>query len=1097
MRFKSIKTRLVFTIGICFLVIILALTIYSGDALRRNSIESAKAHALTSAHDLSGHIEAEIEVALNTARTLAQTLSAVKDSESPLDIGRDQVNSILKTILQENTSFLGTYTLWEPDAFDQMDSSYANLEGHDETGRFIPYWTQVSEGLVLAHLLGYTTEGVGDYYQVPKRTQRETIIEPYLCSVEGEEILITSLVVPIMREGKFYGVVGVDLKLDAIQSCVDDTDLYEGKAEINIISNNGLIVVASGRPELQGKNMSLIHKDSYEDIAYIKSRTSIIEEDEGRFAVFVPIEFGSTATPWSVNINIPRNIITAEAKKNILYTITMGIVISSIALILIYFLVGKLVAPLLSLTKIAEKVAVGDLEYEDITTSSDEVGKVYFAFSEVVRSLKEITSVCEAVALGDYTKKVSVRSENDVLSKSINQMSETLQSVVDQANSIAEGDYSTEILPRSEFDELGVALANMTIQLRETIKENRRENWLKSGEAELNDKMRGERSTVELAQNVIGHLAEYLDAKIGAIYLKEEEGDNLRMAGSYAYTKRKGISNKCKVGEGLVGQAVLEKKTIVVTEIPEDYVVIQSGVGQADVKNVLIMPLIYDDEVTGAIELGSFHDITDDQLEYLSKVSENIAISINGAQSRVKMTELLKETQRQSEELQNQQEQLRATNEELQEHTEKLKSSEEALKAQQEELEASNAQMEEKAIILEEQKDELERSWNQVQAKSIELEASNKYKSEFLSNMSHELRTPLNSLLILSKMFAENVDGNLTDDQVKSAKVIYEGGSDLLSLINEILDLSKIEAGKMDVNIEEVRVQDLVGSLEKNFAHFSGEKGVDLKTEIQEESPEFIATDSKRLKQVLKNLLSNAFKFTSAGSVTISVGTVGKNIDLSYSGLDYSKSIAFAVCDTGIGISKEKQEMIFQAFQQADGTIGREYGGTGLGLSISKEMSQLLGGEIQLESEEGKGSTFTLYLPISGKESICEDKIEVNEIATEVNEVQRPVMATIADDRDNIGDDDKVMLIIEDDERFAKILADMSHEKGFKCLIACDGETGVQLAIDRQPEAIILDIGLPGMDGFCVIDKLKDSPKTRHTPSIPSIHRSKDLYRNI
>ncbi|MBW8034905.1 MAG: response regulator [Planctomycetes bacterium] len=1094
MRFKSIKTRLVFTIGFCFLVIILALTIYSGDTLRRESVGSAKENALSFAHDFSGHIKAEIEVALDAARTLAQTLSAVKDSDSPLDIGRDQINCILKTILRENESFVGVYTLWEPDAFDQMDSSYAGLEGHDATGRFIPYWSRGSEGFTLAPLVDYATEGVGDYYQVPRSTKCEAIIEPYLYPVQGEEVLITSLVVPIIHEGTFYGIAGVDIKLDTIQGFVDDADFYEGKAEINIISNNGLIVVASGRPELQGKDMSVIHKDSYQDIVYIKSRTSVVEEDEGRFAVFTPIEFGRTTSPWAVNINIPTDIITAEAEKHILYTVTMGIVIGSISLILIYLLVGKLVAPLLSLTKIAEKVAVGDLDCDNTLTSNDEVGKVYFAFSEVVNSLKEITTVCEAVALGDYTKKVNVRSENDVLSKSINQMSETLQTVVKQANSIAKGDYSTDIIPRSEVDELGVALANMTTQLRETIEENQRENWVKNGKSQLYDKMRGEHSMQDMAQNIITHLAKYLDAKIGAIYLKDED-DTLKMAGSYAYTRRKGISHEYKVGEGLVGQSVLEKKTIVVTDVPEDYVVVQSGVGQAAVTNVVIMPLLYDNEVTGAIELGSFHDITDDQLDYLSKVANNIAISINGTQSRVKMVALLAETQRQSEELQSQQEQLRATNEELEEHTEKLKSSEETLKAQQEELELSNAQMEEKTIILEEQKDELEQSWSQVQAKSKELEASNKYKSEFLSNMSHELRTPLNSLLILSKMFAENVDGNLTEDQVESAKVIHEGGSDLLSLINEILDLSKIEAGKMQINIEKARVQNIVGSLQKNFAHFAGKKCVDLKTEIQEGTPEFITTDSKRLKQVLKNLLSNAFKFTSAGSVTISVGMVGKNIDLSHSGLVYSKSIAFAVCDTGIGISKEKQEMIFQAFQQADGTIDREYGGTGLGLSISKEMSQLLGGEIQLESEEGKGSTFTLYLPISGKENVCKDKVEVemsddsdaDEMAncqsvSASHIAQRPAMATIDDDRDNISDDDKVILIVEDDERFAKILADISHEKGFKCLVAGDGETGVQFAIDRQPEAIILDVGLPGMDGFSVIDKLKDNPKTRHIP---------------
>lgn len=1096
MTFRSIKTRLALTTGICFFVVVSTLVSISSVSIRNRAVADAKARVTELSKTFGAQMQAEIEVALDTARTLAHALSAVKDPNSPLDIGRDQVNSILYTVLQENPSFLGTYTLWEPNAFDQMDSVYANLPGHDHTGRFIPYWTRGPKGVVVAPLMDYDTEGTGDYYQIPKRTKTECITEPYLYPVQGEDRYITSLVVPIVRDGRFYGIAGVDILLDRIQEMAEAASLFGEEAQLCVLSNKGKIIAASDRPDLQGKDIMSLHRDWQEDLAYVKNGRGVFEEDEGRYAVFTPIHIGKTATPWSVNINIPCAEITAEATQQMWISIGVGLVICALSLFIIYRMIARVVAPLIGLTNMAEKMARGDLDYEEVETSNDEIGRVNGAFIEVAQSLREITDICEAVAVGDYSRSTQVRGENDVLCRSINQMGQTLQAVVSQANAIAQGDYSAEVKPRSEVDELGVALANMTLQLRETTAENQRENWFKTGLSELNDKMRGEQSIVNLSDNIVTHLCNYLKVQIGALFLAEED-KTLKLVSSYAYSTRKGMAHEFSPGQGLAGQALKERKHIIMADVPDDYVAVQSCVGQAVPKNILVMPLQHGQQAIGVLEIGSFHDITPLQVEFLEKVSENIAIAINATKAKDKMAELLEQTQRQSEELQKQQEELQAANEELEEQTQQLKSSEELLRSQQEELEFSNAQLEEKTIVLEEQKQELEQSWNEIQAKSKELQAANQYKSEFLSNMSHELRTPLNSLLILAKILMDNQTGNLNEKQVDSCRMIYEGGQELLSLINEILDLAKIEAGKMEFSREDVSIAKLSENLEEAFKALAEEKGLDFDVELGESLPKTLHTDKKRVTQVLKNLLSNAFKFTSKGGVTVRIDRPGGLPDVAGHPLDDKASIAFSISDTGIGIAEEKQNIIFSAFQQADGNIDRKFGGTGLGLSISTHIADLLGGEIQLTSQEGKGSTFTLILPeaevapsptshgagdVSASSRIQRAASPQAEPGVKGPAIRTPDVQTIPDDRGQITDGDKVVLIIEDDARFAGILKDISHEKGFKCLIAAHGEDGLSCAVNDQPDGIILDMGLPGINGFSVINGLKDNPATRHIP---------------
>ena len=479
--------------------------------------------------------------------------------------------------------------------------------------------------------------------------------------------------------------------------------------------------------------------------------------------------------------------------------------------------------------------------------------------------------------------------------------------------------------------------------------------------------------------------------------------------------------------------------------------------------------------------------------------------------------QLLERTQTQAGELEVQQEELRQTNEELEEQARALKESEASLQEQQEEvrqsneeLRQSNEELEEQAHVLEEQKIdmkkknvELEKAQSLVEEKAKDLEVTSKYKSEFLANMSHELRTPLNSIMLLSKLLSDNKDENLTEKQEDFARTINSSGLDLLSLINEVLDLSKVEAGRMEINVEDVRLNDIVGSMERGFKAVAQDKGLELNIEIAEELPAHIRTDRQRVEQIVKNLLSNAFKFTTqGGGVTFKIARPDERINLSKSGLEPDSAISFAVTDSGIGISKDKQKLIFEAFHQGDGGTSRIFGGTGLGLSISRELAKLLGGELQLESEEGKGSTFTLYLPeipeTGGRKLETGNlKLETRDAQpatrnsqpetrkeSQVSSVKVPVSSEefIHDDRKEITPEDKSILIIEDDPKFAKVLRDLSREKGFNVLVAGDGETGLHFVDYYKPNAIILDIKLPGIDGWTVMSRLKESLKTRHIP---------------
>jgi len=618
--------------------------------------------------------------------------------------------------------------------------------------------------------------------------------------------------------------------------------------------------------------------------------------------------------------------------------------------------------------------------------------------------------------------------------------------------------------------------------------------------AELSGHMAGDQAIEPLCTQIITYLCGRLQAPSGLIYVPEIK-ETFKLAGCYAHVRRKDRSYEYRLGEGLVGQAALTRKLIVLDNMPENYFHIESGLGEMIPRVIFIKPIVFNDRVMAVLELGFIHQPDNEQTLLLDVVEEAIAVAIQSAQSRSVQAQLLVKSQQMTEELLRQQEELQAANEEMEEQTQLLMASESRLKEQQEELQAANEELEEKTEYLEQNKKHIEEKnlslvqlGQDLERKAEDLAIASKYKSEFLANMSHELRTPLNSLLLLSRMLADNKEGNLIEDQVASARIIYNSGNDLLELINEILDLSKIEAGKMQLSISEIPLTDMKNVLEMNFKQVAKQKNLLLDVIVREGSPDVIVTDQLRILQVLKNFIANAFKFTETGGVTVTFYRPDPTIGLLRSDLSPENVLAVDVTDTGIGIPEEKQKIIFEAFQQVEGSSTRKYGGTGLGLSISKELAKLLGGEITLTSRENTGSTFTLFLPIKTAPSTdtvdaCQPgrsnkKISGVPVRTKQPNSRPPETLTNShnDDRDQINPDDKVILIIEDDADFAATLLHFCREKGFKTLVCPTGEEGLRIVESFRINAIILDIHLPGIDGWTVLDSLKENPTTRHIP---------------
>lgn len=658
----------------------------------------------------------------------------------------------------------------------------------------------------------------------------------------------------------------------------------------------------------------------------------------------------------------------------------------------------------------------------------------------------------------DFKRRLEMQQELETKDADINRRIKIIQDV---AARVSDGDYEVRVADEGQ-DGLGilsVALNKMAGSLKSSFDQLKDKEWLQTGIATLNDKMLGEYDMRVLAGQIVDHVAAYTESHIAGFYITENH-DTLRFIKGFGFD---GEGNEyIPYGKGLAGQAAESKRILHLKEVKEDLLLLQHASGTIKPADIIAVPLFHERKVMGVLELASTQPYPQRVLEFLEAASHSIGTVLFGVEGRKRLQELLEETQSQAEELQAQHNELENINSELEAQAEKLQASEEELRVQQEELVQANEELEERnQLIFERNRD--------IQQKVSELALSSKYKSEFLANMSHELRTPLNSILLLSRLMAENSKHNLTDEQLEYARVIQNSGKGLLSLIDEILDLSRIEAGKMDLSFSEVNLREVAQEMNALFAPVAKEKGLRFEIHTDAGMPATIETDKQRLEQIIRNLLSNALKFTVEGKVSLNISQDGNDPGM----------VVFTVKDTGIGISKDKQQVIFEAFQQEDGSTRRKFGGTGLGLSISKELVKLLGGSIQVRSEQGAGSEFDVRIPVKYT------SVATETILPPVRE-QRFVSAVIPehvlDDRNDVASGDPVILIIEDDRTFAQYLLDFTRQKGYKGIVTVRGDEALPLALQYQPRGILLDIQLPVKDGWEVMEELKNNNLTRHIP---------------
>jgi len=747
------------------------------------------------------------------------------------------------------------------------------------------------------------------------------------------------------------------------------------------------------------------------------------------------------------------------------------------------------------IAEVVTAVANGDLERKLTLAARGEIATLVDTINDMIDTLstfaEQVTGVARDVGVeGSLGGQADVPGAAGVwrdLTNNVNELAGNLTSQVrairDVATAVTQGDLTRSITveARGEIAQLKDTVNQMIRTLADTTKVNQEQDWLKTNVARFTRMLQGQRDLLTVARQVLYELAPLVDAHHGAFYMAEsEDGEQiLKLFATYAFQERKNVANIWRFGQGLVGQAALEGKRILLSKAPPDYIQITSALGEAPPHAIVVVPVLFEGEVKGVIELASFGKFSDIQLAFLDQMLESLGIVLATIEATMRTDDLLRQSQSLAEELQSQQEELQQTNEELEE------------KARQ--LTEQKAEVERKNRLVELARQELEE-------KAEQLALTSKYKSQFLANMSHELRTPLNSLLILSRQLSENPQGNLDDKQVKYAETIRQSGADLLALINEILDLAKIESGTMAVDVGAVRMVTLRDYVDQTFRQVAEEKGLTFEVEVAPDVPMAMETDDMRLRQVLRNLLSNALKFTERGRVALRITRAAPGSD----------QIAFSVTDTGIGIPPDKQKIIFEAFQQADGGTSRKYGGTGLGLAISREIAHLLGGEIRVQSTVGVGSTFTLILPTVYRRQLPERMLTRTQSTSSLEPIaQLPqseppaIMApsslgdiprgdeptsplvltrTVPDDLDALQPGDRVLLIVEDDERFATTLLDLARSNGFKGVVATGGLQAFELARTVKPDAITLDLRLPDVDGWVILDRLKHDPSTRHIP---------------
>jgi CheY-like chemotaxis protein/signal transduction histidine kinase/HAMP domain-containing protein len=737
------------------------------------------------------------------------------------------------------------------------------------------------------------------------------------------------------------------------------------------------------------------------------------------------------------------------------------------------------------IVKVVTAVAMGDLKQNLTVKSMGEVAALAETINNMTFTLAtfadQVTTVAREVGvegrLGGQANVPGAAGTWKDLTGNVNLLAANLttqvRAIAEVATAVTKGDLtrSIQVDARGEVAELKDNINTMIGNLRLTTDRNTEQDWLKTNLARFTNMLQGQRDLATVGRMLLSELTPLVDAQNSVIYLLQTEGmPDLKLLSAYADQPAGagGHRERLMIGEGLIGQCAADAKRMLITDVPPNVVPIGSSLLRAVPKSIIVLPVLFEGQVKAVIELASVSSFTDLQISFLDQLTAGIGIVLNSIEATMQTEGLLTQSQQLATELQTRQRELQQTNEQLEQ------------KAQQ---------LAERNVEVERKNQEIEQARRAVEEKATELALTSKYKSEFLANMSHELRTPLNSILILGQQLMDNGEGNLTPKQVEFGRTIHGAGTDLLNLISDILDLSKIESGTVSVEAEEILFANLIDMVARPFRHEAESRGLSFDIDAASNLGRSIVTDSKRLQQVLKNLLSNAFKFTDQGGVQLAIATVAEGWTADHPSLSHASSvIAFEVSDTGIGIPAEKQKIIFEAFQQADASTSRKYGGTGLGLAISRELASLLGGEIQLRSKPGAGSTFTLYLPDKyagplGLQRPVPAATQAFQRIGTANVVRSDqVIEHIPDDRADLQPGEVLLLIVEDDPHYARIMANLAHESGLKVLIAMRGADALSLAREYQPSAISLDVFLPDMLGWTVLSQLKQDPLTRHIP---------------
>ena len=996
---NSLKRKLLVfsSLLICFcIIIIVVFNMYrTKDLIFEKNISNME--KTTEAIDLN--IEKYLLLAYDKAKTIQLTIDNIMASDDDID-RREFIEEYIEKIIIEGKGVVGIGVGFIPNGFDNRDNEYVGNKKYGDKGQFIPYISYINEKLEIVPLIDME---IFEWYLKPKEQEQATISEPYYYKVQDNEVLMTTISIPIFYDNKFVGVVGVDITLDFIYfHLLEEIEKNNIEANVLIVSEKGYIVADNYEETQVLTRIEDKHPDYQNDIEYMNENEGLYDnENNGFYEINRKITIGRITSNWYLFSEVSNKVIMYEMNEIGRLNLIIAIILILLFLGLFTFLIYKSLNPLLRFSKQMEAFNINDIDNTAITIDENtdfEVRVLINAYIAIIEKIKE-----------DFF----IKSKKDNL----------LNSQMEISNSI---------------------------QTCETLK--------------------------ELSNEIITTVTKQVNGHVGVLYINTSNNYNkedcFELTSTYAYKKGKGLKTTFKNGEGLIGQVAKDRKIMIINDIPKGYL-INSGIGEINLSNIIIVPCIYNKKVIAIIEIGLINVIDEYSYEYIDSIKINIAVAINNVVNNDKTKLLLSQTIELSKQLKEQEEELRVSNEELEEQQEELKTI-------NSELELNIDQLDKQQELLENKNSEISLAKVEVEKKAIALELANKYKSEFLANMSHELRTPLNSILVLSEILSDNKNKTLLEKEVEFSKTINTSGKDLLNLINDILDLSKVESGKEEVEISKMSMESFSKEMKNLFEPISIKSKVEFTINILKKVPSFIMTDSQKLKQIVKNLLSNAFKFTKNGSVNLKI---------------YIKEneLYFKIIDTGVGIDKKKKESIFEAFNQEDGTTSRKFGGTGLGLSISKEYSKLLGGRISVESTKGKGSTFSFILPIE-----FDNNSKNNENILKEKVIEIPKQSEyLLDDRHDINETDKVILIVDDDYNFVKVLYELVKAKKYKVIVAETGEIALYLADYYLPTGIILDIGLPGIDGYEVVKRLNSNKRTSDIPVHIVSGREKDITKDL